>query len=74
MGPSGGSCITFLLEAISTLKRGFTDFYLYMSYRQLLEVSADIKTISVRPEIRSERPSEVYVHYPFLITIMGKKI
>ena len=38
-------------------------------YRQLLEVSADIKTISVRPEIRSGRPFKVYAHYLFLSTV-----
>ena len=28
------------------------------------EVSADIKTISVRPKIRSGRPFKVYAYYP----------
>ena len=50
-----------------------TTFYglvlLYMTERQLPEVSADIKTISVRPEIRSGRPFKVYAHYLFLSTV-----
>ena len=50
-----------------------TTFYglvlLNMTERQLPEVSADIKTISVRPEIRSGRPFKVYAHYLFLSTV-----
>ena len=50
-----------------------TTFYglvlLNMTERQLSEVSADIKTISVRPEIRSGRPFKVYAHYLFLSTV-----
>ena len=47
-----------------------TTFYglvlLDMTERQLPEVSVDIKTIFVRPEIRSGRPFKVYAHYLFL--------
>ena len=47
-----------------------TAFYgllpVYMNYKQLPEVSVDIKTIFVRPEIRSGRPFKVYAQYPFL--------
>ena len=50
-----------------------TTFYglvlLNMTGRQLSEVSADIKTISVRPEIRSGRPFKVYAHYMLLSTV-----
>ena len=47
-----------------------TAFYgllpVYMNDKQLSGVSVDIKTIFVRPEIRSGRPFKVYAHYPFL--------
>ena len=47
-----------------------TAFYgllpLCMNYKQLPEVYADVRTIFVRPEIRSGRPFKVYAHYPFL--------
>ena len=50
-----------------------TTFYglvlLNMTERQLPEVSADIKTISVRQEIRSGRPFKVYAHYMLLSTV-----